>query len=166
MTALKILFTTDTGLASLAVIGFLIGMGAFFWRLFVRKMREEERAEPVSREVDTTGLAVDAAAERLSEELPTPPPAPDTSHLDMGQVGETIPNLASADTPLTPDINAFSLSPTGTDFSDCHPPASEALPLDLSNLDLAPPGADVLEAKYRKQDTKAAPDTDHIFLQD
>ncbi|WP_104655225.1 DUF3149 domain-containing protein [Ralstonia insidiosa] len=44
MTALKILFTTDTGLASLAVIGFLIGMGAFFWRLFVCKMREEERA--------------------------------------------------------------------------------------------------------------------------
>ncbi len=30
MTALKILFTTDTGLASLAVIGFLIGMGASF----------------------------------------------------------------------------------------------------------------------------------------
>ena len=129
-------------------------------------LREEERAEPFSREVDTTGLAVDAAAERLSEELPTPPPAPDTSHLDMGQVGETIPNLVSADTALTPDINAFSLSPRGTDFSDCHLPAAEALPLDLSNLDLASPGADVLEAKYRKQDTKAAPDTDHISLQD
>ena len=84
----------------------------------------------------------------------------------MGQVGETIPNLVSADTALTPDINAFSLSPRGTDFSDCHLPAAEALPLDLSNLDLASPGADVLEAKYRKQDTKAAPDTDHISLQD
>lgn len=44
MAALKILFTTSTGLMSLGVIGFIIGMGWFFTRLFLRKMREDEAA--------------------------------------------------------------------------------------------------------------------------
>ncbi|MGO4302876.1 MULTISPECIES: DUF3149 domain-containing protein [unclassified Cupriavidus] len=44
MEAIKILFSTPTGLASLAVIAFIIGMGAFFARLFARKMREDAEA--------------------------------------------------------------------------------------------------------------------------
>jgi len=44
MEAIKILFTTPTGLGSLAVIGFIIGMGAFFARMFARKMREDAEA--------------------------------------------------------------------------------------------------------------------------
>lgn len=44
MTALKVLFTTDVGLMSLGVIAFIIGMGCFFTSLFIRKMRQEERA--------------------------------------------------------------------------------------------------------------------------
>ncbi|WP_020201036.1 MULTISPECIES: DUF3149 domain-containing protein [Cupriavidus] len=44
MEAFKILFTTDTGLMSLAVIAFIIGMGWFFTRLFLRKMREDAEA--------------------------------------------------------------------------------------------------------------------------
>ncbi|MFJ1253320.1 DUF3149 domain-containing protein [Cupriavidus sp. CuC1] len=36
MAALKILFSTPTGLMSLAVIAFIIGMGWFFIRLFLR----------------------------------------------------------------------------------------------------------------------------------
>jgi BASS family bile acid:Na+ symporter len=40
-----VLLAANLAIAAAAwVIGFLIGMGAFFWRLFVRKMREEERA--------------------------------------------------------------------------------------------------------------------------
>ena len=41
-------------------------------------LREEERAAPVVREVDTSGLAIDATATRLSDAPPPLPAAPDT----------------------------------------------------------------------------------------
>jgi hypothetical protein len=44
MQAFKILFSTPTGLCSLAVIVFIIGMAVFFTRLFLRKMREDAAA--------------------------------------------------------------------------------------------------------------------------
>ncbi|MEC3766816.1 MULTISPECIES: DUF3149 domain-containing protein [Cupriavidus] len=44
MEAFKILFSTSTGLMSLGVIVFIIGMGWFFARLFARKMREDADA--------------------------------------------------------------------------------------------------------------------------
>ncbi|WER46823.1 DUF3149 domain-containing protein [Cupriavidus sp. WKF15] len=44
MEAFKILFTTGTGLMSLAVIVFIIGMAWFFARMFSRKMREDAAA--------------------------------------------------------------------------------------------------------------------------
>lgn len=44
MEAIKILFSTPTGLASLAVIGFIIGMGVYFARMFARKAREDAEA--------------------------------------------------------------------------------------------------------------------------
>lgn len=42
MTALKELFTSDVGLMSLATIGIVLGMGAFFVRYFLKHMREDE----------------------------------------------------------------------------------------------------------------------------
>ncbi|CAG2143402.1 MULTISPECIES: DUF3149 domain-containing protein [Cupriavidus] len=44
MEAFKILFTTGTGLMSLGVIVFIIGMAWFFARMFSRKMREDAAA--------------------------------------------------------------------------------------------------------------------------
>ncbi len=44
MEAFKILFTTDVGLMSLAVIVFIIGMAVFFARHFARRMREDALA--------------------------------------------------------------------------------------------------------------------------
>lgn len=129
-------------------------------------LRADERPEPVTTEVDTTGLEIDDAAQRLSEEAPPPPTAPDTNHLDMGDVGEMIPNLPSKQEPLSPDTAAIDLAPQGTDFTDCVPPAAEAPALDLSGMDLAPAGAEVLEEKYRKKEQAAAPATDHISLKD
>lgn len=43
MRLFKELFTSDVGLASLAVILFIIGMGIFMWRMVVRKMNESEK---------------------------------------------------------------------------------------------------------------------------
>ncbi|WP_439668640.1 DUF3149 domain-containing protein [Cupriavidus necator] len=44
MEAFKILFSTSTGLMSLGVIVFIIGMEWFFARMFARKMREDAAA--------------------------------------------------------------------------------------------------------------------------
>ncbi|MBK6738570.1 MAG: hypothetical protein IPG64_12020 [Haliea sp.] len=129
-------------------------------------LREEERAAPVVRAVDTSGLAIDATATRLSDEPPPPPAAPDTRHLSMGAVGDTIPTLPSAATPLSPNLDGLALSAAGTDFSDCAPPAAEALPLDLSHLAALPPGDIPLEEQRRRPLPVATPDTDHISLQE
>ncbi len=41
MHALKDLFTTDVGLMSVAGIAFMIGMGVFFVRYFLRHIQED-----------------------------------------------------------------------------------------------------------------------------
>lgn len=45
MEALKVLFTSDVGLLSLAVIVFMLGMGGFYLRYFLRHMHEDEARE-------------------------------------------------------------------------------------------------------------------------
>jgi len=44
MQALKELFTTDVGLMSIGGIAFMIGMGVFYVRYFVKHMREDAAA--------------------------------------------------------------------------------------------------------------------------
>jgi hypothetical protein len=129
-------------------------------------LREEERAAPVIRTVDTSGLEIDATATRLSDAPPPPPAAPDTRHLSMGAVGDSIPNLPSAAIPLSPNLDGLVLSAAGTDFSDCALPAAEALPLDLSHLAALPPGEIPREEERRRPLPVATPDTDHIALEE
>ncbi|GAB5452040.1 MAG: hypothetical protein Hals2KO_23680 [Halioglobus sp.] len=129
-------------------------------------LKEEERTPPVQREVDTGDLAVDAGAQRLSDEPPPPPPAPDTSHLDMGAPGETIPNLRGEKADINPDISALDLSPEGTDFTDCAAEEPIAPDIDLSALDLAPSGGELLEQSERRRQDAAPPTTDHLSVED
>ena len=68
--------------------------------------------------------------------------------------------------PLSPNTDDIDLAPAGTDFSDCAAPDAAAPALDLSGIDLAPTGSAVLAEQYRKQDKTAAPDTDHISLEE
>lgn len=128
-------------------------------------LRQEERAPEIVREVDTSALNLDSDA--------SPPPSPplhaaqppDTSHLDIEEAGAMIPNLPSSQVPLSPNIEDISLSPDGTDFSDCAGPEAEEPSLDLSQLELAPSGSDVLEEQFRKKDHEETPATDHISLE-
>lgn len=129
-------------------------------------LRESERAAPVTREIDTSALQVDADATRLSEESGTPPLNLDTSHLSMAEAGEQIPNLPSPDTPLSPDTSAIALSEPGSDFSDCAAPEPPPPELDLSGLDMGPAGSDILEERFRRKDSAEAPATDHLSLED
>ena len=90
---------------------------------------------------------------------------PDTSHLTLGEGGDTIPTLEhnTAAAPI-PD-SGLSLAAPGSDLLEgtSRPAARE---VDVSGISLAPPGADVLESQYRKRDTAAAPDTSGISLAD
>lgn len=127
-------------------------------------LRPDERASESSAEIDTSAIELMDSGVDLSDGSAEPPPAPDTSHLSMGEVGEDIPTLPSSAEPLSPDISGIALSPANTDFSDCAPPAAAAPDLDLSSLDLAPSGADMLEEAYRPQEDAEAPATDHLEL--
>jgi hypothetical protein len=127
-------------------------------------LRPEERrvVEPVA--VDTSTMHLDETGVRLSEDPVPAPPAPDTSHLSMGSVGETIPNLPADEIPEQPDTSAIDLTPPGTDFSDCADTDPAPLDLDLSGIDLAPEGSDMLEDQYRSKSSAVAPSTDHLSL--
>lgn len=129
-------------------------------------LRPDERQAATPREVDTSALEISAPVDRLSPEPPPPPAAPDTSHLQMGEVGETIPTLALEDTAPPPGTLDIEVAPVGADFSEFAPPPAQEPELDLSDMDLAPPGSDVLEEKYRQRKEPAVPDTDHLSLED
>ena len=126
---------------------------------------DERKVEPISEidipDVTLTELGTDMGDYEQSSEI-----APDTSHLSVAEAGENIPNLPSTDTPLNPNTDQINLSPQGTDFTDCAPPEPESPDLDLSKIEMASVGSDVLEEQYKKKDTNNAPNTDHITLED
>ena len=126
----------------------------------------DERPDPVGSDVQSPDLEVMPSGQRLSERAPAAPPPPDTSHLSEGAVGELLPNLPSLATPVSPDTSHIQLTPDGTDLSDCAAPATPPPALDLSGIVLAPPGADVLEPRYRRQQAPPPPVTDHLKLQE
>lgn len=128
-------------------------------------LKPEERPTQQAVEVDTSMIDLAQAGERLSEEPPPSPAAPDTSHLSMGEVGEDIPTLDTGEAPPPPSTENIDLSPEGSDFSDCAPEAAEAPELDLSNIELADEGADMMPEEYQKKETPAAPATDHLSLE-
>ena len=129
-------------------------------------LKPEERPQQVVAEIDTSALDAALPVDHLAADAPPPAPAPDTSHLSMGDVGEEIPTLASADEPLSPNTDALDLAPEGTDFSDCAKPEPAPPELDLSVLEVSPPGTDVLDEEQRKHPTPPPPDTGHITLQE
>ncbi|GAP38593.1 DUF3149 domain-containing protein [Piscinibacter sakaiensis] len=49
MQTLQGLFTSDVGLLSAAVIAFMLGMGVFFVRFFLRHMHEDEARQAEGR---------------------------------------------------------------------------------------------------------------------
>ncbi|MEP5568295.1 MAG: hypothetical protein ABJN62_10710 [Halioglobus sp.] len=129
-------------------------------------LKPDERSEQVVADIDTSNLDLDDVSERLSEEAPEPPSAPNVDHLSMGEVGESIPALTAERSPIEPNTDGINLAPEGTDFSDCSAPDAEAPALDLSGIALAPEGSDVLDEEHRNRKKPPPPSTDHISLQD
>ena len=102
-------------------------------------LREDEREQQEQVDIDTSAIRMASGSEEVETPRVDVPPAPDTSHLSMGEVGEDIPNLDEEVEIVEPDI---------------------------SGIDLAPEGSDMLEEKDRHKDEVEAPNTDHLSLKD
>jgi hypothetical protein len=128
-------------------------------------LRPEERAAGPEAVLPPPAFDVAEVGARLASPSAPAPPPPDTSHLTLGGVGETIPTLErnTAAAPI-PD-SGLSLAEPGSALRETssRPAARD---VDVSGISLAPPGADVLESQYRKRATAAAPDTSGISLAD
>jgi len=124
-------------------------------------LQPEERPAPVTRAPQSTSLGLD---DRLSAEPPPPPPPPPTEHIVLDESGGNVATLPGAEPIPEPDLSGLDLSPPGTDFSDCAPPAPQLPPLDLSHLGVAPAGSDLLDAQHRRGEAPPPPATDHLTL--
>jgi hypothetical protein len=102
-------------------------------------LREGEREQHEELDVDTSAIHMASSFDEVETTGVKVPPAPDTSHLSMGEVGEEIPHLEE-------DV--------------------EIVNPDTSGISLAPEGSDVLDEKDRHKEVGKAPNTDHLSLKD
>lgn len=128
-------------------------------------LRDDEREVVEELDIDTSAIQLTPEFAKPQVEAREEPPAPDTSHLSMGEVGEDIPHLEEEQTPLDPDVSHLSMGEVGEDIPQL-PDEREPVDPDTSGIDLAPEGSDVLEEQYRKKEKPAPPDTSHISLED
>jgi len=129
-------------------------------------LREDEREIMEELDIDTSSIQLASAfVEPEPANREPPPPAPDTSHMSMGEVGEEIPRLEEQKELLNPDVSHLSMGEVGEDIPHLEQ-AVEPLNPDISDYSLAPEGSDVLEEKYRKREEVAPPSTDHLQLED
>lgn len=128
-------------------------------------LRADERKVVPPRDVDTSELSLAAQGTRLAAPAAVPPPAPDTEHLSVAAVGADLGPTATPQQAPEQLGDDLELSPQGTDFSDCAVPDAAVPDLDLSYLELSGPGADLLDARYRDDQSPSPPATDHLDLE-
>lgn len=129
-------------------------------------LRPEERSAQTTSNIETSSIELMSVGVDLSEATVDTSEAPDVSHLTMGEVGEDIPTLKQTHDIVAPDISAIALSPADSDLSDFSPEPAAEPEIDLSAIELAPSGVDLLEREYRKDNEPVAPKTDHLSLQE
>jgi hypothetical protein len=128
-------------------------------------LREDEREQHVELDIDTSGIQLASSFTETETPAVDVPPAPDTSHLSMGEVGEDIPQLESTQKAVAPDTSHLSMGEVGEDIPNLDEEVEIVEP-DISGIDLAPEGSDMLEEKDRHKDEVEAPNTDHLSLKD
>jgi hypothetical protein len=122
-----------------------------------------EKQHIESREIDTSAIKL-AATVFITESAPNhQPPAPDTSHLNLAEVGSLL-GADNQEPPLpAPDVSHLSVAEVGANLDEIKSTAI-ALNPDISNLSLAAAGVDLIPANYHKPAPPPAPSTDHIQL--
>jgi hypothetical protein len=128
-------------------------------------LREEERENHEELDIDTSAIHLTSEFTEPEPVQVEAPPAPDTSHLSMGEVGEDIPHLETTEETVNPDVSHLSMGEVGEDIPHLEEEV-ELLEPDTSGIDLAPEGSEVLEEEYRQKEVAEAPNTDHLSLQD
>ena len=83
---------------------------------------------------------------------------------NLAEVGADLGPAPSAPPPA-PNTSNLSLASADSDLSDCAPEPAQAPALDLSHMDLAEAGSDLLSEAERSRPPAAAPDTSHLTLE-
>lgn len=126
-------------------------------------LNTSERQSVEERDIDTS--AIKLASTFIEPEVEEKPavPAPDTSHLSTAPVGEDLLIDKPEPTPPLPiDISSMDLAPPGSDLEQLKDDTPEINP-DTSALSVAQAGAELLEGQ-KKPEPPPAPNTDHIGL--
>jgi hypothetical protein len=126
-------------------------------------LNDNEKQPIESREIDTSAIKL-AAAVFITETAPsTRPPAPDTSHLNLAEVGSLL-GAGTEQIPLSvPDVSHLTVADVGASLDEIKSTAI-ALNPDISGLSLAEAGVDLIPADYHKPAPPPAPSTEHIQL--
>ncbi len=127
-------------------------------------LRDDEREEVEELDIDTSAIHLTPEFAEPEVEEKAAPPAPDVSHMSMGEVGEDIPHLEIEAEEVDLDTSHLSMGEPGDEIPHLEEEV-ELLDPDTSGMDLAPEGSDVLEEQYRKQEAAEPPNTDHISLE-
>jgi hypothetical protein len=127
-------------------------------------LSEDERKVVETANIDTSNIQLAPSSADPEPVVDTAPPAPDTSHLSMGEVGEDIPHLELDIELLNPDVSHLTMGEAGEDIPHLEV-ERELLDPDTSAMSLAPEGSDVLEEEYRRHEQAQAPSTDHLSLE-
>lgn len=120
-------------------------------------------SSPAAAPPDPGRLTLADVGERLGPAAPeavavTPP------NFDLAEVGADLGPPPSAPPPAAPDTSQLALAGEGGDLSDCAPEPAPAPALDLSHMELAEAGSDLLSEAERERPRAAAPDTAHLTL--
>lgn len=126
-------------------------------------LNPEERTVFVEADIDTSDIKMVSTFIEIEPEEKQTPPAPNISHITVAEAGEDLlVDKPEVTPPLTVDIEDFSLAPAGAQLDQLHDDLTPLNP-DISGLDIAPPGVDLMEGIV-KPPPPAAPDTSHLSV--
>ncbi|EAQ99402.2 hypothetical protein [Congregibacter litoralis] len=127
-------------------------------------LRPEERIVHEDAGVDLSHLSLAEAGETLGVTSAVDAPAVSVPELAVAEPGARMAPEDGTPPPPAPDTSALDLAPTGADLvdpadHDVAPPA-----VNTDHLNLAESGSDLLNADERPVDDAEAPDTSHLAL--
>jgi len=129
-------------------------------------LRPEERQVTERATLSLDHLSVAEQGEPLNPTAAETVPTVEPPSFEVAEVGSDLGPAERPDDPELPDVSALSLAPEGGDLSDCTPSSPEVTPVDLSHLDLAEAGSDLLQESERRRTEATAPDTSHLSVDD
>lgn len=127
-------------------------------------LRPEEKRVFEESNIDVSAISLTSPfSETETRDAAPEPPAPDTSHISVAEVGEDL-LLEKPDElpPLPLDLEHFSVAEVGADLEPLQED-KELLDPDISHLSTAPVGADILEEK-QPDTAPPPPNTDHLKI--